>query len=266
MTAAGVGAAAIIGVIGFAATRTVPSDIDHAASATTVLAPATTTTDAPVAAAGDQADTSSLPSAPTAAAAATTVAPTTSPPPSTAPPLHPATPPAYPAAGEAVWPYGPFWRVPQLGAEGQVRGTGCGSAGNIADVIPDGLFAVFVTGHDANNVSLDLLCIFDIPTASALPSAGAVVVSDAPNYVIVNNSSRVAHDADGRVDRAARRRARRRWRLCRRGDHHAVGRHPTRSPGLGADPPGPGDVGLRRLPTGVTRAARPPGATDRTPR
>ena len=182
MTAAGVGMAAIVGVIGFAATRNTAST-DVAASTTSTVAQATSTTVQPAT------TTSATPAgSPTSTTATTAVQ--TSPPPSTAPPLHSATPAPYASAGGTVWPYGQFWNVPQLGHEGSVRGTGCGSAGDIGDVIPDGLFAGFITGHDANNVAIDLLCVFAVPDASALPSGGATVVAEAPNYVIVNNSTR----------------------------------------------------------------------------
>ena len=55
-------------------------------------------------------------------------------------------PPAVVDPGAPLWPYGPFWNVPQLGSE-PVRGTGCGSQGQIGDVIPDGLWAGYVTNE-----------------------------------------------------------------------------------------------------------------------
>jgi hypothetical protein len=190
LTAAGIGIAAIVGVVGFAATRNTGStDIDVAASTSPVAPAATTLAPAPSTAATTEAVTAgaSTSSPPTSTIPAT--APTTNPPPSTAPPLHPDTPPAYAAAGGAVWPYGQFWNVPQLGQENRVRGTGCGSTGEIGDVIPDGLFAGLVTGHDANNVSIDVVCVYDVPDATALP-AGATIIAGAPGYVVVNNSTR----------------------------------------------------------------------------
>ena len=172
MTAAGVAMAAVVGVIGFAATRdTGRSDLEVAAPSTSIGA-SPTTAPAP------------------ASTALTALAPSTSPAPTTPPTLNPATPAPYPSSDGTVWPYGQFWNVPQLGNEGSVRGTGCGSSGGIGDVIPDGLFAGFVTGHDASNVSIDLLCIFAVRDASALPSDRATVIADRPNYVIVNNNTR----------------------------------------------------------------------------
>lgn len=183
MTAAGVGMAAIVGIIGFAATRqTGPTDLGVAESTTSLL-PTTT-------AVRPSTPTSTTPTALPSSTAPGATAPQAGAPPTTAPPLNPATPPPYPAAGGTVWPYGQFWNVPQLGNEGSVRGTGCGSAGGMGNVIPDGLFAGFVTGHDDNNVSIDVLCVFAVPDASALPSDGATVVADTPNYVIVNNNTR----------------------------------------------------------------------------
>ncbi len=55
-------------------------------------------------------------------------------------------PPAVVDPRSPIWPYGPFWNVPQLGSE-PVRGSGCGSQGQIGDVIPDGLWAGYVTNE-----------------------------------------------------------------------------------------------------------------------
>jgi hypothetical protein len=134
----------------------------------------------------------------TAQVAATTAPPASAAPPSTArqsptsptaPPLNPSTPAAYAAADGAVWPFGEFWNVPQLGAEA-VRGTGCGSTNSLPETIPDGLWAGYVTGHTDTTVSIDLLCIYAVANAGALPSDSAHVVLDAPDYVVVNNSTR----------------------------------------------------------------------------
>jgi hypothetical protein len=206
LTAAGIGVAAIIGVIGFAATRSLgDGDIDVAAStsfdqtastvaqesadwATTVPS---TTSPPEVATAPDVTSTTPVltptttkaPQSPLQQTSAATAG-------TTATSLHPDTPPAFAGGDGSVWPYGEFWNVPELGAERDVRGTGCGSSGEIGDVIPDGLFAGYITGHDDSTVSIDLLCIFAVPDVSALPSPGATVVSAAPTYVIVNNNTR----------------------------------------------------------------------------
>ena len=81
--------------------------------------------------------------------------------------------------------------VPQLGHEA-VRGTGCGSTSTdaIAEVVPDGLWAGFVAGHTDSAVSIDLLCVYPVASASALPNPSSNVVLDQPGYVIVNNSTR----------------------------------------------------------------------------
>ena len=71
-----------------------------------------------------------------------------------------------------------------------MRGTGCGSSGGIGDVIPDGLFAGFVTGHDASNVSIDLLCIYAVATPRRCRATGRRSSLDRPDYVIVNNNTR----------------------------------------------------------------------------
>ncbi len=127
------------------------------------------------------------PTATTAPSAAATQAPT---PPTTAP-LHPSTPVAYAGADGSVWPFGEFSDVPQLGHEA-VRGTGCGSTATdaIAEVVPDGLWAGFVAGHTDSAVSIDLLCVYPVASASALPNPSSNVVLDQPGYVIVNNSTR----------------------------------------------------------------------------
>ena len=111
--------------------------------------------------------------------------------PPTTPPLNPSTPGAYAGADGSVWPYGEFWNVPQLGHEA-VRGTGCGSTSSdaIGEVVPDGLWAGFVAGHTDAAVSIDLLCVYPVAGAAALPNPSSNVVLDQPGYVVVNNSTR----------------------------------------------------------------------------
>jgi hypothetical protein len=99
-------------------------------------------------------------------------------------------PPAY-ASGDvfAVWPYGEFWNVPQLGSE-PVRGSGCGSQGEIGGTIPDGLWAGYVSLDPATDLLwVDLLCIYYGESAqSVLASGGANIVLNDPGYLIVNNN------------------------------------------------------------------------------
>jgi hypothetical protein len=179
MTLAGVGVAAIVVVIGFAATRQYDdSDLDVAASSSIAEESTTSSTVPPSSTAPVVRPTSP----PEIAGSNTTTAPTTT-------PLDPATPAPYAAADESVWPYGQFGNVPQLAAEG-VRGTGCGSSGQLGERLPDGLFAGYVTGYDANHVAIDVVCVYAVPDAASLPNPSASVVSDAPGYVVVNNNTR----------------------------------------------------------------------------
>ncbi len=105
-------------------------------------------------------------------------------------------PPAYPDYSDGVghvWPYGAFWNVPQLGTE-PVRGSGCSTAGQIGAVIPDGLWAGYPTAYDwnTNTIGINLLCIFYGQSAQAVIAQGtANIVSNQPDYLIVNNNDRV---------------------------------------------------------------------------
>jgi hypothetical protein len=100
-------------------------------------------------------------------------------------------PPALGDPNASIWPYGPFWNVPQLGSE-PVRGTGCGSQGQVGDVIPDGLWAGFVTNEGTPTIGIDLLCIYTGAAAQHVVSEGtANIVNDEPDYLVVNNNTRV---------------------------------------------------------------------------
>ena len=100
-------------------------------------------------------------------------------------------PPAVVDPALAIWPYGPFWNVPQLGSE-PVRGTGCGSQGQIGDVIPDGLWAGFVTDEGTPTIGIDLLCVYFGAAAQHVISEGtATIINDEPDYLVVNNNTRV---------------------------------------------------------------------------
>jgi hypothetical protein len=103
--------------------------------------------------------------------------------------VSPPPPIADPAA--ALWPYGPFWNVPQLGSE-PVRGTGCGSQGQVGDVIPDGLWAGYVTNEGTPTIGIDLLCIYAGAAAQHVIREGtATIVNNEPDYLVVNNNTRV---------------------------------------------------------------------------
>ena len=96
-----------------------------------------------------------------------------------------------------VFPYPTFGDVPQLGSE-PVRGTGCGADGSIGDVIPDGIWAVFVDPPLAGEpLSVDLLCIFTPEAAAGVLADGTATIvlpngATEPdvNYLVVNNNER----------------------------------------------------------------------------
>ncbi len=96
-----------------------------------------------------------------------------------------------------VFPYPAFGDVPQLGSE-PVRGTGCGADGSIGDVIPDGIWAVFVDPPLAGEpLSVDLLCIFTPEAAAGVLADGTATIvlpngATEPdvNYLVVNNNER----------------------------------------------------------------------------
>jgi hypothetical protein len=155
------------------------------AAPATVSAPPTSAPAVP----GEATTTTSAEAAATTAPPGSAAPPSTTRPSPTAPSLNPSTPAAYAAPGGDLWPFGEFWNVPQLGAEA-VRGTGCGSTNSLPETIPDGLWAGYVTGHTDTTVAIDLLCIYAVANAGALPSDSANVVLDAPDYVVVNNSTR----------------------------------------------------------------------------
>lgn len=104
-------------------------------------------------------------------------------------------PPAFPISslpeGQGLWPYGEYWNVPQLGTE-PVRGSGCGASGQLGDTIPDGLWAGYVAYDQGGDVFwVDVLCIYAGATADAIRAEGtANIVSDEPDYLIVNNNER----------------------------------------------------------------------------
>lgn len=114
--------------------------------------------------------------------------PQTSPPPTVPNDANVAAPTAN--ADGSVWTYGEFWNVPSLGSE-PVRGSGCGSSGQIGDQIPDGLWAGFITGVNGDVVSIDPVCIYSGAAAQqTMTSGSAVILNSDPNYLIVNNQTR----------------------------------------------------------------------------
>jgi hypothetical protein len=124
--------------------------------------------------------------------ATTTTTSTTTAPATTAPPPPSNLPPARPAGDPfAAWPYGEFWNVPQLGSE-PVRGSGCGANGQLGDVIPDGLWAGYVSYDGGTDTFwIDVLCIYYGQSAQQVLAGGsATIVNDEPDYLIVNNSER----------------------------------------------------------------------------
>ena len=84
-----------------------------------------------------------------------------------------------------------FWNVPRYGSEA-VRGSGCGSSGQLGDTIPDGIWAGYIVGDGSDGViDIDVACVY-LPEAAAgvLANPNASIVNDDPNYLIVNNSTR----------------------------------------------------------------------------
>jgi hypothetical protein len=111
------------------------------------------------------------------------------------PPTQGNLPPAIVDPSDSLYFYGEFWSVPRLGRE-PVRGSGCGSQGQIGDTIPDGLWAGFVTDLDVTGsggaVGIDLLCIFFGESAQAVRDEGtANIINDEADYLVVNNATRV---------------------------------------------------------------------------
>lgn len=94
---------------------------------------------------------------------------------------------------DSVWPYPTFDDVPQLGTE-PVRGTGCGSEGQLGAVVPDGLWSGYVRDFDpaTNTYGIDVACVYYGESAQAMLAGGtATIVDDDPNFLVVNNSTRV---------------------------------------------------------------------------
>ncbi len=195
MTAAGVAMAAVVGVIGFAATRdTGRSDLEVAAPSTSIGA----STDDGTGASEHGAD----------GARALRRA-------RRRPPRRRSTrrrPRRIPAAMERFGRTASSGTFHSSGTRVQCAARAAAADGGIGDVIPDGLFAGFVTGHDASNVSIDLLCIFAVPDrlgAAERPGDGH---RRPPQLRDRQQQHTIANDADGRSDRRAARRSRR----CRR--------------------------------------------------
>ena len=84
-----------------------------------------------------------------------------------------------------------FWNVPSYGSE-PVRGSGCGSNGQLGDTIPDGLWAGFIVDDGSDgSVGIDILCIYSGAAGqSVLTSGSGTVLTTTPDYLIVNNSTR----------------------------------------------------------------------------
>jgi hypothetical protein len=105
-------------------------------------------------------------------------------------------PPSNVAPSDSLYFYPGFGSVPRLGEE-PVRGSGCGSQGQIGDVIPDGLWAGYVDALEldaagAGTIGIDLLCIYFGESARAVATEGtANILNNDPDYLIVNNNERV---------------------------------------------------------------------------
>lgn len=123
----------------------------------------------------------------------------TSPPQTPAPTPAPAAPNPQSTTGMVPVDGGPgvseFWgvfrSVPQMGAE-PVRGSGCGSNGEIGDEIPDGTYAAFVSWDPGGNdvFDVDLLCVYTPEAAQGVIDAGtATIINNDPNYLVVNNNT-----------------------------------------------------------------------------
>ncbi len=89
------------------------------------------------------------------------------------------------------WPY---FAVPQLGSE-PVRGTGCGSKGQIGEVIPDGVWDGHISISGAT-LKIDLQCVYYGASAQpfidqcAAESGGECFDAD-PAFFIINNNTRL---------------------------------------------------------------------------
>jgi len=93
------------------------------------------------------------------------------------------------------WPYADFFSVPQLGVE-EVRGSGCGGAGEIGEQLPDGIWNGFATNLSASTIDFDLACVYY--GESARPFIDEFLettpIDEAPyldeDYWVVNNTVR----------------------------------------------------------------------------
>jgi hypothetical protein len=98
---------------------------------------------------------------------------------------------AGPTAGVGgLWPYLSFHDVPRLGDE-PVRGSGCGSRGELGDSVPDGLWAGYLYPVGDGAVELDVACVYEGEQARQVLAEGtATVVDHDPAFLVVNNSTR----------------------------------------------------------------------------
>lgn len=144
--------------------------------------------------------TTAVTTVPTTSVTATTAAtsspsggqpPATNPPATTPPPPSDADVPMPFANADGSTGLSEFWNVPQYGSEA-VRGSGCGSSGQIGDTIPDGLWAGFITDDGSDDiVGIDLLCIyFGSSAQSVIASGTGTLLNNDPQYLIVNNAPR----------------------------------------------------------------------------
>jgi hypothetical protein len=96
-----------------------------------------------------------------------------------------------------TWGGWAYYSVPRLGSE-PVRGTGCGSAGGLTDVIPDGIWNVIVKSFGAAQVAVDVRCVYTgaagkqrHDAACAADPGGDDCLLQSAGWFVVNASTRL---------------------------------------------------------------------------
>jgi len=90
-----------------------------------------------------------------------------------------------------TFPWADFRAVPKLGPEGS-RGTGCGSSGQVGDVIPDGWWSGFAWTTDGAWMNVNLVCVFAGSAAQqALADRDDNILDADPNFLVIDNNDRV---------------------------------------------------------------------------
>lgn len=72
-------------------------------------------------------------------------------------------------------------------------GSGCGSGGDLGDVIPDGLCAGYLFLGSDSTVEFDVACVYSGDVAAQIVADGTatIVDDDDPDFLVVNNSTRL---------------------------------------------------------------------------